>query len=65
MMWSTFIVKRFSAAAFLMEKVCVRACVRASMKYVSFISLYLIHTVNIISHFHRLGRHPKIACADG
>lgn len=23
MMWQTFIVKRFSAAAFLMEKVCV------------------------------------------
>lgn len=23
MMWQTFIVKRFSAAAFLMEKVCI------------------------------------------
>jgi len=38
MMWQTFIVKRFSAAAFLMEKVCVS---------VYFGSFYLCAVTNI------------------
>lgn len=68
MMWSTFIVKRLSAATFLMEKV---RCAR-TLRHTHNDSLMQTHTVSGLFCFlksslslHRWEKLPKIVCVGG